>query len=206
MDSYPFSNDVLFRDNSATLEYLALGITPNLLRVIETHRLFKPNSHPQLRYVNFAVGNRAYPATEQEVQTLLKTPFNLGSSLQVAKIGMSIHQFGSVILDCVQQPMFSSGIQHLNIRGTSLSVVDAVRLVKCLPSLTMLWCGLKTETEGQAKYLRAKDVKQLYADYFPVRSHLRHFKAGCTGEYRDEAVSEPSVFLGLRQWQCLFES
>ncbi|KAI8325501.1 hypothetical protein GQ54DRAFT_295341 [Martensiomyces pterosporus] len=179
MGGYPFSNDVLFRGSSATLEYLALGLTPSLLDVIETHRLFKPNSYPQLRYLNFALGNCPTPATEQEEQALLRILFNLGPSLQVVKIGRSIHQFGSATLDYVRQSMFSSGIQHLDIGSTSLSLIDTIGLVKLLPSLTMLWCGLKAETEGQAKYLRAKDVKQLYADHFPVRSRLQHFNAGC---------------------------
>ncbi|KAI8318783.1 hypothetical protein GQ54DRAFT_299876 [Martensiomyces pterosporus] len=179
MDGYSFSNDVFFRGNSATLEYLALGLTPSLLEVIETHHLFRPNSYPQLQYLNFASGFLRRPATEQEEQTLLRIPFNLGPNLQVAKIGIPIHRFGSATLDCVRQSVFRSGIQHLDIGSTSLSLIDTIGLVKLLPSLTMLWCGLKAETEGQAKYLRAKDVKQLYADHFPVRSRLQHFKTGC---------------------------
>ncbi|KAI8317954.1 hypothetical protein GQ54DRAFT_314955 [Martensiomyces pterosporus] len=43
----------------------------------------------------------------------------------------------------------------------------------------MLCCGLKAGTGDQPKYLKAKDVKQLYADYFPVRSRLQHFMTMC---------------------------
>ncbi|KAI8322408.1 hypothetical protein GQ54DRAFT_310995 [Martensiomyces pterosporus] len=177
LGSYLFSNDLLFRGNNTTLEYLTLGIDTNILETIETHHLFKPNSYPQLHYLDFLSRNIEHSATEQDAQALLRTPFNLGPNLQVVKIGTSVYQLGPTILNCVQQSMLSSEIQHLDIGGILLSLNDAVSLVKVLPNLTMLGCGLHIEIEGQTKYLRAKDVKQLYTDYFPVRSRLWYLKA-----------------------------
>ncbi|KAJ2859738.1 hypothetical protein GGH94_005940 [Coemansia aciculifera] len=46
---YPFGDDVVFRGNDATLEYLKVALYPELVTILERHNVFTRTSHPQLK-------------------------------------------------------------------------------------------------------------------------------------------------------------
>ncbi|KAJ2757099.1 hypothetical protein GGI19_000340 [Coemansia pectinata] len=67
---YPFGDDMLFRGNAATLEYLNLKVysaTPNIIR---KHAVFTSTSHPNMQLVNIdmALGPRTLRLTSAEEQ------------------------------------------------------------------------------------------------------------------------------------------
>ncbi|KAJ2335796.1 hypothetical protein GGI00_001179 [Coemansia sp. RSA 2681] len=48
---YPFGDDMLFRGNAATLEYLKMELDNTAREVFCKHSTFTPTSHPQLQCV-----------------------------------------------------------------------------------------------------------------------------------------------------------
>ncbi|KAJ2868328.1 hypothetical protein GGH94_000168 [Coemansia aciculifera] len=48
---YPFADDVFFRGNAGTLEYLELSLYLETASLLRTHRVFTPTSHPNLKCV-----------------------------------------------------------------------------------------------------------------------------------------------------------
>ncbi|KAI8324963.1 hypothetical protein GQ54DRAFT_331302 [Martensiomyces pterosporus] len=177
-DQYPFSNDVLFRGNSTTLEYLALKLTPHLLDVIETYRLLAPGSYPQLHYLSLGKMFRMRSMTEQQAQMLIRMPFELGPNIQVIKTHMFNYPLDSRMLECVWRSKFHSDIRYLNVHSIPLFLTDTVRLVRFLPRLTRLLCRFKGYSAEKTRYIHADDVKRLHAHHFPIRSHLQYFEAG----------------------------
>ncbi|KAJ2793739.1 hypothetical protein H4S07_006961, partial [Coemansia furcata] len=51
MDDCPFGDDVVFRGNSASLEYLDFGADEDDVTMFLKQSLFTPTSHPKLQYV-----------------------------------------------------------------------------------------------------------------------------------------------------------
>ncbi|KAJ2457712.1 hypothetical protein GGF42_002511 [Coemansia sp. RSA 2424] len=50
--AYPFGDDVLFRGNAATLEYLKIELDPKMVAMLKRYKVFTPTSHPKLKCVN----------------------------------------------------------------------------------------------------------------------------------------------------------
>ncbi|KAJ2869978.1 hypothetical protein GGH93_005923 [Coemansia aciculifera] len=50
-ESYPFADDVVFRRNAATLEYLDIRLERNVALLLMTYNVFTRTSHPRLQYV-----------------------------------------------------------------------------------------------------------------------------------------------------------
>ncbi|KAJ1784564.1 hypothetical protein LPJ59_006326, partial [Coemansia sp. RSA 2399] len=53
---YAFEDDALFRGNSDTLEYLDIRLGPDLMDVLERHRVFSTSRHPRLCYIKICKG------------------------------------------------------------------------------------------------------------------------------------------------------
>ncbi|KAJ2749833.1 hypothetical protein GGI19_005450, partial [Coemansia pectinata] len=51
LSNYPFGDDVLFRGNAGTLEYLELRLLPETISMLKKYRVFTPTSHPNLKCV-----------------------------------------------------------------------------------------------------------------------------------------------------------
>ncbi|KAJ2101807.1 hypothetical protein GGI09_001564 [Coemansia sp. S100] len=48
---YPYADDVLFRGNAGTLEYLEVALVPETVSMLRKYRVFTPISHPNLQCV-----------------------------------------------------------------------------------------------------------------------------------------------------------
>ncbi|KAJ2824789.1 hypothetical protein GGI24_003320, partial [Coemansia furcata] len=49
---YPFGDDVVFRGNAGTLEFLELELAPETVSMLREYRVFSPTSHPNLKCVS----------------------------------------------------------------------------------------------------------------------------------------------------------
>ncbi|KAJ2433253.1 hypothetical protein GGF42_009429, partial [Coemansia sp. RSA 2424] len=51
-NAFPFGDDVLFRGNAATLEFLKMKLAREDVMMLQKHRVFTPHSHPKLQSVD----------------------------------------------------------------------------------------------------------------------------------------------------------
>ncbi|KAJ2486847.1 hypothetical protein IWW47_005473, partial [Coemansia sp. RSA 2052] len=49
--AYPFGDDVLFRGNASTLEFLDIVLDPEIVAMLKRYKVFTPTSHPKLKCV-----------------------------------------------------------------------------------------------------------------------------------------------------------
>ncbi|KAJ2039737.1 hypothetical protein H4S03_001510 [Coemansia sp. S3946] len=138
LNSYQFGDEVVFRGNADTLEYLDLVVESGAVEMFKKRGLFTPTSHPKLQYVKFELeGDRGlYPfATETAyIQFLL----NIGRS---AAVRVLPHMFSQTGIYAVLSLLGDyPSIQVLQLRSTDLQLWDVITIIRSLPLLSDLHC------------------------------------------------------------------
>ncbi|KAJ2508994.1 hypothetical protein IWW47_000296 [Coemansia sp. RSA 2052] len=135
--NYPFADDVLFRGNSATLEFLKVSPHPATVAVLKRHNLFTPTSHPKLQRVDIGALPSLAPGHFPDIGTYLRFVLRIapGASVRVIPNLPSNNNDLSPALS-----MFGDHlrIQVLSMPGTLLSLWDIISLIKSLPLLSDL--------------------------------------------------------------------
>ncbi|KAJ2464896.1 hypothetical protein GGI03_002969 [Coemansia sp. RSA 2337] len=108
ISAYPFGDDVLFRGNAATLEYLKMAYDSISAAIFIRRKVFTPTSHPKLFYVNIS---HTRPV----------------SSESVAELKLALSSFGNC-----------ASIQVLLLTGVEVDLLDIIALIKLLPVLSDL--------------------------------------------------------------------
>ncbi|KAJ1817195.1 hypothetical protein LPJ60_004955 [Coemansia sp. RSA 2675] len=192
---YPFSDDVLFRGNEATLEYLDLQLSHTLIDRIRKYKVFTPDSHPKLQYVKIRQFRddrvRNFTSTEAYVRFVL----GIAPHAQVREIE-------SLPFDA-KFPLFQAlfegvpDIQILELSVIRLTFWDIVSLVKSLPNLTYLY----TQHPKFGRMPRGVTVKELpeyvLSKHAPVSERFRRWYIGCTSEYRPNELARCVLLLAL---------
>ncbi|KAJ2862486.1 hypothetical protein GGH94_004240 [Coemansia aciculifera] len=137
LSPYPFGDDIVFRGNYSTLEYLEMRLFPETVSVFKKYRVFTPTSHSKLKCLKIRMPLRRVPdifatATEYMQFVLSIAP---GASVRV------IPDLAKYPEDCNLALSALKGhgcIQILSLRDTSLSLWEALTLVKSLPLLSDL--------------------------------------------------------------------
>ncbi|KAJ2241803.1 hypothetical protein GGI13_007194, partial [Coemansia sp. RSA 455] len=138
LNNYQFGDEVVFRGNADTLEYLDLVVESEAIEMFKERGLFTPTSHPKLKYVQLELeGDRGlYPfATETAyIQFLL----NIGRSAAVRGLP---HMFSQTSIYAVLSLLGDyPSIQVLQLRSTRLSLWDAIAIIRSLLLLSDLHC------------------------------------------------------------------
>ncbi|KAJ2346225.1 hypothetical protein GGH92_003702 [Coemansia sp. RSA 2673] len=76
---YPFSDDTLFRGNSATLEYLNMELDHHSCPVLYEFNVFSPGSHPKLWCVDVTLSEDVMPDPDADTADSLEYVLNIGS-------------------------------------------------------------------------------------------------------------------------------
>ncbi|KAJ2890819.1 hypothetical protein IWW38_003926, partial [Coemansia aciculifera] len=58
---YPFGDDVVFRKNADSLEYLEIGLDPGMTALLNECKVFSRTSHPKLRFVKTRIACEGVP-------------------------------------------------------------------------------------------------------------------------------------------------
>ncbi|KAJ2108998.1 hypothetical protein GGI16_000905 [Coemansia sp. S142-1] len=140
---YFFDDDVLFRGNAATLEYLRLSPCRQTISLLNEYQVLTPSSHPQLQHVAI----RSPP---------LDTSYSFDTSVGYLEFVMSIAPRASVRqipnIDSYDEDFTSAlsilgdypCIQVLTLGYADLSLWQAIMLVKSLPLLSDMKIGAPT--------------------------------------------------------------
>ncbi|KAJ2410743.1 hypothetical protein GGI10_004485 [Coemansia sp. RSA 2530] len=192
---YPFSDDVLFRGNEATLEYLDLQLSHTLIDRIRKYKVFTPDSHPKLQYVKIRQFRddrvRNFTSTETYVQFALSiAPHAQAREIEDVPFDAKFPLF---------QALFEGvpDIQILELSVIRLTFWDIVSLVKSLPNLTYLY----TQHPKFGRMPRGVTVKELpeyvLSKHAPVSERFRRWYIGCTSEYRPNELARCVLLLAL---------
>ncbi|KAJ2012688.1 hypothetical protein GGI14_005717 [Coemansia sp. S680] len=185
LSSYPFSDDVLFRGNAATLEYLTMELRPNTVTMLKNYRVFAPTSHPNLKYVKIESLRRipnVFATVDEYMQFVLR--IEPGASVRVIsdldKYPVDYTHALSMLKDC-------GSIQILSLPGTPLSFWEAITLVKSLPLLSDLYTLTLTVGELPQGVSMAELPRYVRTTYAPIGKRFRcwHVEA-----IRDMGISD----------------
>ncbi|KAJ2038429.1 hypothetical protein H4S04_008351, partial [Coemansia sp. S16] len=133
---YPFSDDVLFRGNAATLESLVLRALQQHIAKLIKSGIFTPTSHPKLQYVKIAYtdvrGLGPFESYTEYLQILLSVGPNAAVRSFPGSGALSNVSYDISLFDDYPN------IQVLDLPDISIEIWDAITLIQTLPLLSDL--------------------------------------------------------------------
>ncbi|KAJ2052707.1 hypothetical protein H4S04_001159 [Coemansia sp. S16] len=134
---YLFGDNVLFRGNSATFEYLEVELIQETVSMLRKCRIFTPTSHPNLKCVKIRLPlfdiPRAFVTAAEYTQFVL----SIAPGASVRKIS-GLTKYPEDRTPALSMLKDHGCIQILSLPDTSLSLWDVISLVKSLPFLSDL--------------------------------------------------------------------
>ncbi|KAJ2747330.1 hypothetical protein GGI20_000581 [Coemansia sp. BCRC 34301] len=133
---YPFNDDVVFRGNSSTLEFLEVALYPATVAMLKKH-IFTSTSHPKLQCV------KAEPLDGHTSSTFATAAAYMAFVLSIAP-NASVRVFSGLLdYDELLLPVLTllgnhPSIQVLSMPDMQLSFWDVISLIKLLPLLSDL--------------------------------------------------------------------
>ncbi|KAJ2910811.1 hypothetical protein GGI21_000488 [Coemansia aciculifera] len=130
---YPFEDDVLFRGNSATLEYLDIGVDAKMVALLKRHNVFTPTGHPRLRHVNICLCEKINPNDSAARFEQLQFALSIAPDASVRGISglYKLDRGLSLLGSC-------ANVQTLSLPGIQPSIWDVMDIIKSLPLLSYL--------------------------------------------------------------------
>ncbi|KAJ2354269.1 hypothetical protein GGH92_000139 [Coemansia sp. RSA 2673] len=130
---YPFNNDVLFRGNAATLEYLQITLDRGDVSMFNRCKTFE-NKHKVLRHViiNEDFGDTLFVSQADEIK-LLKNLMSVAQNLKTWS-----QTFWKLPIVAMQRGQTFDTIRVLNMHLDNPSFFNILSLVKALPALVNL--------------------------------------------------------------------
>ncbi|KAJ2864386.1 hypothetical protein GGH94_002944 [Coemansia aciculifera] len=137
-DHYPFGDDIAFRDNSATLEYLCIMPRRDTCDMLRKYHVFTPSSHPKLQCVK--VSGLPDDAPNHFQSTDLFTQFILNIAPGASVRDIAILEPVDDTFHALDNLQNHGCIQVLVLPDTVLPLWFVVSLIKWLPLLSNLHC------------------------------------------------------------------
>ncbi|KAI8320009.1 hypothetical protein GQ54DRAFT_10561 [Martensiomyces pterosporus] len=183
---YPFANDVLFRGNHATLQSLSVHIDVPKLLLFEEHGVFARERYPNLQRMEIAGPNEDFSIEPALALKVARIPFEIGARVQSIWIQLDGWLQGCTILHALRlSPHVRAQLRVFDACHIQFTLAETVELVRLLPNLDSLTCGLMDEaqwTSQQGGMLSAKNLKDICSLKCTVGSRLLSFRLGsCEG-------------------------
>ncbi|KAJ2071771.1 hypothetical protein GGH13_003144, partial [Coemansia sp. S155-1] len=137
---YPFDDDVFFRGNAATLEYLALSLCQNAIDILSRRNVFTPVSHPRLQCVNIVPLSKYTPNGFNTAAAYLEFVMSIAPGASVRQV-YEVESYSKDIAPALLVLGTYACIQVLSLPGTCVSIWQAISLIKSLPLLSDLTTG-----------------------------------------------------------------
>ncbi|KAJ2459879.1 hypothetical protein GGF42_001192 [Coemansia sp. RSA 2424] len=135
--AYPFGDDVLFRGNAATLEYLEIELDPEMVAMLKRHKVFAHTSHPKLQCVNINLRFSDAPGAFATASEYMQFALSIAPRASVLAIPY-LSSFGGRLTTELEILGSHDSIQFLSLYSATLPFWDVVNLVKSLPLLSDL--------------------------------------------------------------------
>ncbi|KAJ2811764.1 hypothetical protein FBU31_007713, partial [Coemansia sp. 'formosensis'] len=133
----PFSDDVLFRGNADTLEFLDLELAPKTVSMLREYKVFTPTSHPNLKCVIIRSRTPYLPSAFSTVTNYMQFVLSIAPGAPVRVIP-GLFKLPEDPMPALSMLGDHACIQTLSLPDTSLSLMEAIALIKSLPLLSDL--------------------------------------------------------------------
>ncbi|KAJ2064609.1 hypothetical protein GGI17_000936 [Coemansia sp. S146] len=180
----PHADDVLFRGNAGTLEYLEVRLIPETVSMLRKYKVFTPTSHPKLQCVEIHQTPARLRNTFATVAEYMQFVLSIApeASVQVTH-GLDKHpKDRSLALSMLKD---HDCIQALSLPGTTLTLWEAISLVKSLPLLSDLHVPSLTVGELPQGVSMATFPGYVRATFAPMG---KRFRCWHTHTYRSRKV------------------
>ncbi|KAJ2074840.1 hypothetical protein IW146_001607 [Coemansia sp. RSA 922] len=193
---YPFGDDILFRGNAATLEYLELSLLPKTVSKLKKYKVFTPTSHPNLQCVKLDTGRGYIPNIFATVAEYLKFVVSIAPGASVRQI-VDLDKYPG---DCNLALLILKNhgcIQILSLPYMPLSIWQAITLVESLPLLSDLTTNAPVLGELPQSLSIAELPEYVRSNYAPMGKRFRCWNV-CGGPERDyEEIATCVLLLAL---------
>ncbi|KAJ2822542.1 hypothetical protein GGI24_003915, partial [Coemansia furcata] len=133
--NYPFGDDVVFRGNAGTLEFLELELATEMVSMLREYKVFSPTSHPNLKCVSLKSPASHKPNAFTTGIECMQFILNIAPGAPVRVVpGLSKHP--EDLTPALSMLGDHGCIQTLSLPDTSLSLTEAFSLIKSLPLLS----------------------------------------------------------------------
>ncbi|KAJ2867187.1 hypothetical protein GGH94_000990 [Coemansia aciculifera] len=133
----PFGDDILFRGNAATLEYLKVVLLPETVSMLRKYRVFTPTSHPNLKCVVIGMSSSDMPDAFATGAEYMKFVLSIAPGASVREI-VELNEYPEDRTLALSMLKDHGCIQILSLPDIILSLWEAISLVKSLPLLSDL--------------------------------------------------------------------
>ncbi|KAJ2690565.1 hypothetical protein IWW39_000659 [Coemansia spiralis] len=183
---YPFANDVLFRGNAATLEYLEFKVDPHIVDIINRSQELD-GKHSVLRHV---IVHRCYNSEEQFNTSEVDKHRFIGILARVAKrLVVSAPMFTGIPAEAVQHGYSFMNIQAYDTGFYTLSLFTTLSLFKALPSLVNLKGGIGGLGEELEHMASAELPDYVATEYGPLKTKMKVWAIGaCSSQGKTNVV------------------
>ncbi|KAJ2461608.1 hypothetical protein GGF42_000080 [Coemansia sp. RSA 2424] len=144
--AYPFGDDVLFRGNAATLEYLKIVLDSELVAMLKQRKVFTPTSHPNLKCVNINLCSSDASGVFAAAAEYLQFALSIAPRTSVLAIP-SLSSVGGTLTTELEMLGNHDSIQVLSLYRTTLPFWDIVNIIRSLPLISDLKTGVPTMGE-----------------------------------------------------------
>ncbi|KAJ2053173.1 hypothetical protein H4S04_000853 [Coemansia sp. S16] len=133
---YPVGNDIFFRGNAATLEYLSIKLNRDIVVMLREHSVFTPRSHSSLRRVNVEYDDSSEPGELASNAEALQFVLSIGTRASVRVT--NIPATGADLIRATTSLHSYASIQVLSLCLTTLDLWEVINLIMLLPFLSDL--------------------------------------------------------------------
>ncbi|KAJ2862195.1 hypothetical protein GGH94_004426 [Coemansia aciculifera] len=168
---YPFDDDVLFRGNGATLEYLKVVLYSETVGLLRKYNVFTPTSHPKLRACIYSVRHNE-PIAFDTASDYMKFALSIAPAASV-RVLPYLREFGEPLVPTLSLLGNHASIQVLSMADINMSFWDALTLIKSLPLLSDLYAGYPTLDEYPQGVTEAALPEYVISNYAPMGKRFR---------------------------------
>ncbi|KAJ2065118.1 hypothetical protein GGI17_000529 [Coemansia sp. S146] len=170
--SYPFGDDVVFRGNGCTLEYLKAALYPELVELLKRYDVFTRTSHPKLKCVDTRLLSSHLPNPFATATAYLRFVFSIAPGASVHVIA-GLPGYGKDLSPVLSILGDYTNIQALSFPAVHLSLWEAVTLIKSLPLLSDLCTGNPALGEIPQGATEADLPEYVRSTYAPMGKRFR---------------------------------
>ncbi|KAJ2024622.1 hypothetical protein GGI06_000922, partial [Coemansia sp. S85] len=180
-------DDVFFRGNAATLEYLRLELHTYTVEVLKQYRVFTPTSHPKLQCVKLDRQSDYLGGVFDTTDAYLRFVMDMAPNASVRVIpnlSWPEAEVSSTLLILGDY----KGIQILSMADATLSIWSAMSLIQSLPLLSDLHTLAPTLGELPPSVQKGELASYVHTTYAPMGRRLRCWQMSGSCNYEEVAT------------------
>ncbi|KAI9505416.1 hypothetical protein BX070DRAFT_220027 [Coemansia spiralis] len=194
---YPFEDDTLFRGNGNTLTYLSMEADKSFRQVAQKYKIFYKGSHPNLQHITSICNSSEYDSEEPNIDTQLYMQSTLdlvSPTTQVLNL-LSLDDM-QIFLRAIPGYPHMTSIRVLKIYPIGLRLIEAIVLLKSLPTLSYLCSNLKGLGTGIDAVNCSSLPEHLCSLYYPLSDNLNIFCVSSPMDYNEQFLL-PAILLAI---------